>query len=198
MSVQILRVSPLSSWAFILRYDTAEERCEETPIGDRYGGRSCEFATRTRWHCIMAQSRAASARARRQRSSNCGSFGIAKLPRLLIRSATLHTASMAPIISCLPTTTSSSRHSSCAVDQGWVGLFENAEQRQPGLGRHNVRDEGDEVIVAIAKTVAELTCRQDGQIRQQLIGQLLREIMNYDAEFRRDDATGVSSSHARH
>src|ERR1700730_2528936 len=59
-------------------------------------------------------------------------------------------------------------------------------------------DEGDEVIVAIAKTVAELTCRQDGQIRQQLIEQLLREIMNYDAEFRRDDATGVSSSHARH
>jgi len=31
-----------------------------------------------------------------------------------------------------------------------------------------------------------------------VIEQLLREIMNYDAEFRRDDATGVSSSHARH
>src|SRR2546430_881566 len=59
-------------------------------------------------------------------------------------------------------------------------------------------DEGDEVIVAIAKTVAELTCRQDGQIRKQLIEQLLREIMNYDAEFRRDDATGASSSHVRH
>ena len=59
-------------------------------------------------------------------------------------------------------------------------------------------DEGDEVIVAIAKTVAELTCRQDGMIRQQLIEQLTREIMNYDAEFRRDDAAGVSSSHARH
>ncbi len=59
-------------------------------------------------------------------------------------------------------------------------------------------DEGDEVIVAIAKTVAELTCRQDGMIRQQLMEQLMREIMNYDAEFRRDDAAGVSSSHARH
>ena len=32
MSVQILRVSPLSSRAFILGYDTAEERCEETTM----------------------------------------------------------------------------------------------------------------------------------------------------------------------
>ena len=36
----------------------------------------------------------------------------------MMRSATLHTASIAPIISCLPTTTSSSRHSSCAVTPG--------------------------------------------------------------------------------
>ena len=59
-------------------------------------------------------------------------------------------------------------------------------------------DEADEVIVAIAKTVAELTCRQDGLIRQQLIEQLMREIMNYDAEFRRDDQAGAAGSHARH
>ena len=59
-------------------------------------------------------------------------------------------------------------------------------------------DEGDEVIVAIAKTVAELTSRQHGMIRQQLIEQLMREIMNYDAQFRRDDATGPSGSHVRH
>ena len=52
--------------------------------------------------------------------------------------------------------------------------------------------------LAIAKTFAELTSRQDGVVRQQLIEQLMREIMNYDAEFRRDDATGVSGSHARH
>jgi hypothetical protein len=58
--------------------------------------------------------------------------------------------------------------------------------------------EADEVIDAIAKTFAELTSQQDGLIRQQLIEQLMREIMNYDAEFRRDDASGVSSSHARH
>jgi len=59
-------------------------------------------------------------------------------------------------------------------------------------------DEADEVIVAIAKTVAELTSRQDGLIRQQLIEQLMREIMKYDAEFRRDDAAGANTSHARH
>jgi hypothetical protein len=58
--------------------------------------------------------------------------------------------------------------------------------------------EADEVIVAIAKTVAELTSQQDGAIRQLLIEQLTREIMNYDAEFRREDAAGASGSHARH
>ncbi len=58
--------------------------------------------------------------------------------------------------------------------------------------------EADEVIVAIAKTVAELTSRQEGTIRQQLIEQLMREIMKYDAEFRRDDAAGAIGSDARH
>jgi hypothetical protein len=56
----------------------------------------------------------------------------------------------------------------------------------------------DEVIMAIAKTVAELTCSQDGAIRHQLIERLMREIMNYDAEFRRDDGTGAIRSDARH
>jgi len=59
-------------------------------------------------------------------------------------------------------------------------------------------DEADEVIDAIAKTVAELTSRQDGAIRQQLIEQLMSEIMNYDAEFRREDAASAIGSHARH
>jgi len=53
--------------------------------------------------------------------------------------------------------------------------------------------EADEVIDAIAKTVAELTSQQDGVIRQQVIDQLMRQIMDYDAEFRREDATSVSS-----
>jgi hypothetical protein len=59
-------------------------------------------------------------------------------------------------------------------------------------------DEVDEVIVAIAKTVAELTSRQDGVIRQQLIEQLMREIMKHDGELRREDAVGAIGSHARH
>jgi hypothetical protein len=58
--------------------------------------------------------------------------------------------------------------------------------------------DADEVIVAVAKAVAELTCRQDGTIRQQLIEQLMREVMNYDGEFRREDAAGAIGSHARH
>ena len=59
-------------------------------------------------------------------------------------------------------------------------------------------DEADEVIDAIAKTVAELTSGQDGAIRQQLIEQLTHEIMNYDAEFRSEETIGSSGSLARH
>ena len=58
--------------------------------------------------------------------------------------------------------------------------------------------EADAVIVAVAKTVAELTSQQHGTIRQQLIEELMREIMHYDAEFRREDGTGASGSHVRH
>jgi hypothetical protein len=46
--------------------------------------------------------------------------------------------------------------------------------------------------------VAELTCGQDGPDRLQLIEQLMREIMNYDAEFPRDAETGAIGSGARH
>jgi len=56
----------------------------------------------------------------------------------------------------------------------------------------------DEVVTAIAKTVAELTCSQNASIRQEIIEQLVREIMDYDAEFRRDAGTGAIGSDARH
>ena len=59
-------------------------------------------------------------------------------------------------------------------------------------------DEADEVIDAVAKTVAELTSQQDGFIRQQVIEQLMRQVMHYDSEFRREDATSAVSSHAKH
>jgi hypothetical protein len=58
--------------------------------------------------------------------------------------------------------------------------------------------EADEVIDAIAKTVAELTSQQDGIIRQQVIEQLKRQIMHHDAEFRSEEAASAIGSHARH
>ena len=59
-------------------------------------------------------------------------------------------------------------------------------------------DEADEVIDAVAKTVAELTSQQDGVIRQQVIEQLMRQIMHYDGEFRREEATSAVGSSAKH
>ena len=56
----------------------------------------------------------------------------------------------------------------------------------------------DELITAIAKTVADLTCGQNGTIRQQIVEKLMCEIMDYDADFRREDASGASGSVARH
>ena len=56
----------------------------------------------------------------------------------------------------------------------------------------------DEVITAVAKVVAELTSSQESTVRQSVIEQLMREIMNYDAEFRQQDAMGADRSHARH
>jgi hypothetical protein len=56
----------------------------------------------------------------------------------------------------------------------------------------------DEVIAAIAKMVAELTCGQDGTFRQQIVEQLMRQIMDYDAEFRREDGKAAISPRVRH
>ena len=58
--------------------------------------------------------------------------------------------------------------------------------------------EADEVLDAIAKTVAEVTSQQDGVIRQQVIEELMRKIMHYDGEFRREEATSAAGSHAMH
>jgi hypothetical protein len=59
-------------------------------------------------------------------------------------------------------------------------------------------DTTEAVIDAIAKTVAELTSQQDGVIRQQVIEQLMRQIMHYDGEFRREEVTSAASSLAKH
>ena len=56
----------------------------------------------------------------------------------------------------------------------------------------------DEIVTAIAKTVAELTCGLDSIGRQAMLEQLTREIADYDAEFRQQDALGSIGSAARH
>ena len=56
----------------------------------------------------------------------------------------------------------------------------------------------DEVLTAVAKTVAELTCGQDAAVRRDMIERLMREIMDYDAEFREQEAMGTAASDARH
>jgi hypothetical protein len=45
----------------------------------------------------------------------------------------------------------------------------------------------------LPKTVAPLTSQ-----RQQVIEQLMRQIMHYDAEFRREEATSAVGSTAKH
>ncbi len=53
-------------------------------------------------------------------------------------------------------------------------------------------------VTAVAKTVAELTCSQDTTGRQQTVENLIREIVEYDAEFRREDAMSTAGSAARY
>jgi hypothetical protein len=80
-----------------------------------------------------------------------------------------------------------------------VELIDDFFAEYPATGSDKVdTGEADEVIDAVAKTVAKLTSQQDGVIRQALIDQLMRAIMDYDAEFRREDAGGAAVSHARH
>ena len=58
--------------------------------------------------------------------------------------------------------------------------------------------DADEVVDATAKMVAELTSSQDGAGRQRIIETLMRQIMDYDKEFREQGAGGAPSSLARH
>jgi len=56
----------------------------------------------------------------------------------------------------------------------------------------------NEVITALAKTMAELTCGQDAKARQDMIEQFTHDVMEYDAEYRQQDQMGQAGSHARH
>ena len=79
-----------------------------------------------------------------------------------------------------------------------VELIDDSYAEYPATTGETDTVDTNEVTTAIAKTVAEFTCREDGTIRQQLIECLMREIMDYDAEFRRGDGIGTIGSDARH
>jgi hypothetical protein len=78
-----------------------------------------------------------------------------------------------------------------------VDLIDDFYDEYPAASGEPVTIDHHEVVTAIAKTVAELTCGQNGTIRQQLIEQLMRETMDYDAEFRREAGTSAISDARR-
>ena len=86
------------------------------------------------------------------------------------------------------------------VCQAQVKLLDKFFAEYPATAGSDKVDtnEADEVIDAVAKTVAELTSQQDGVIRQQVIEELMRQIMHYDSEFRREEASSAVGSHAKH
>ena len=79
-----------------------------------------------------------------------------------------------------------------------VELIDDFFDEYPAATSETDTIDPDEVLTAIAKTVAGITYGQNGTIRQQLIEQLMREIMDYDAEFRREAGTSAMGSDARH
>ena len=58
--------------------------------------------------------------------------------------------------------------------------------------------DSDEIVTALAKVVAEMTCSMEGAERQQLIERLMQDVMEYDAEFRQQDQLGTAVSGSRH
>jgi hypothetical protein len=79
-----------------------------------------------------------------------------------------------------------------------VELIEDFYAEDPATSEEPGAIDTDEVITALAKTVADLTCNQSSTVRQQIIETLMREIMEYDAEFRREEASGSVTSAVRH
>jgi hypothetical protein len=74
-------------------------------------------------------------------------------------------------------------------------LIDDFFAENPAAGGEPDKIDTDEVLAAIAKTVAELTSTQTSAVRQQMIEQLMRDVMEYDGEFREEDATGSVARH---
>ncbi|HUI14923.1 MAG TPA: hypothetical protein VL048_15810 [Xanthobacteraceae bacterium] len=79
-----------------------------------------------------------------------------------------------------------------------VELIDNFFAEYPVSDEEPEALDTDEVINAVAKTVAELTYSQSAADRQKMIEQLMREIMQFDAEYRQQEAMGTAGSDARH
>jgi hypothetical protein len=56
----------------------------------------------------------------------------------------------------------------------------------------------DEIMTALAKTVAELTFNSDAALRARLLEDLTRDISTFETEFREQYATGTSGRDMRH
>jgi hypothetical protein len=79
-----------------------------------------------------------------------------------------------------------------------VDLIEDFFEEYPAPSNEAGVFDTDEVIMAVAKTVAEMTCKGDAAERRKMIEHLTREITTYDEEFREQDAMGIPGSDARH
>ena len=79
-----------------------------------------------------------------------------------------------------------------------IELIDNFFAEYPGSSDEPDTVDTDEVVTAVAKTVAELTYAQNAAGRQNLIEQLMREVMKFDAEYRQQEEMGTAGSDARH
>src|ERR1700752_4862099 len=61
-----------------------------------------------------------------------------------------------------------------------VELIDDFFAEYPAAGGEPDTVDTDEVLTAVAKTVAELTPTENATIRQQMIEQLIRDIMEYE------------------
>src|SRR5512132_2866463 len=73
----------------------------------------------------------------------------------------------------------------------------SSDWANPLKGSRNGRVDGDG-CVEFAADAGVAHGLQDGVIRQQVIEQLMRQLMHYDAEFRREEATFAVGSQAKH
>ncbi|MGA2891760.1 MAG: hypothetical protein ABSE22_02750 [Xanthobacteraceae bacterium] len=79
-----------------------------------------------------------------------------------------------------------------------IELIDNFFAEYPAPSDEPDTVDTDEVVTAVAKTVAELTYGQNAAGRQNLIDQLMREVLKFDAEYRQQEEMGAAGSDARH